>query len=78
MLREQLNVIRRELGLTKDDKDAVADKIRERLKGLQLSEAVQKVIDEELNRLQFLESNSSEFRCKYIYLYIYICMWVGG
>lgn len=68
MLREQLNVIRRELGLTKDDKDAVADKIRDRLKDLKLTDAVKKVIDEELTRLQFLESSSSEFNVSKNYL----------
>lgn len=31
MLNEQLKVIKKELGLEKDDKDAVADKFKQRL-----------------------------------------------
>lgn len=32
MLQEQLKVIKKELGLEKDDKDAIEEKFRERLK----------------------------------------------
>lgn len=32
ILQEQLKVIKKELGLEKDDKDAIEDKFRERLK----------------------------------------------
>ena len=32
MLQEQLKVIKKELGLEKDDKDAIAEKFKERLK----------------------------------------------
>lgn len=55
-------VIKKELGLEKDDKDAIGDKFRERLADKQVPEAVQTVIDEELNKLNFLESHSSEFK----------------
>jgi len=34
MLHEQLKVIKKELGMEKDDKDAIGDKFRERLKVL--------------------------------------------
>lgn len=50
------------MGLEKEDKDAVADKFRERIKDKILPEAVSAVIEEELNKLNFLESHSSEFK----------------
>ena len=62
LLTEQLKVIKRELGLEKDDKDAVAEKFREKLKDRQIPAHVQEVIDEELNKLGFLEANASEFK----------------
>jgi Lon-like ATP-dependent protease len=43
MLHEQLKVIKKELGITRDDKDAVQEKFRARLEGLQVPEAIQEV-----------------------------------
>ncbi|CAK1581310.1 unnamed protein product [Parnassius mnemosyne] len=68
ILHEQLKVIKKELGLEKDDKDAIGEKFRERLADKQVPEAVQTVIDEELNKLNFLESHSSEFNVTRCYL----------
>ncbi|CAH4023235.1 unnamed protein product [Pieris brassicae] len=68
ILHEQLKVIKKELGLEKDDKDAIGDKFRERLAEKTVPEAVQIVIDEELNKLNFLESHSSEFNVTRCYL----------
>jgi len=68
MLQEQLKIIKRELGITKDDKDAVAEKFRARLEGLTVPAEVQEVIDEELNKLGFLDPNSSEFNVTRNYL----------
>ena len=62
LLTEQLKVIKRELGLEKDDKDAVAEKFRERLKDREIPEHVKEVIEEELSKLGFLEANASEFK----------------
>ena len=62
LLTEQLKVIKRELGLEKDDKDAVAEKFRERLKDREIPEHVKEVIEEELSKLNFLEANASEFK----------------
>lgn len=62
ILQEQLKVIKKELGLEKEDKDAVGDKFRERIKDKVLPEAVKTVIEEELSKLNFLESHSSEFK----------------
>lgn len=55
-------MIKKELGLEKDDKDAIGDKFRERLAEKKVPVAVQTVIDEELNKLNFLEGHSSEFK----------------
>ncbi|XP_046966442.1 lon protease homolog, mitochondrial [Vanessa cardui] len=68
ILHEQLKVIKKELGLEKDDKDAIGDKFRERLADKKVPQAVQTVIDEELNKLNFLESHSSEFNVTRCYL----------
>lgn len=62
ILHEQLKVIKKELGLEKDDKDAIGDKFRERIKNKTVPTAVREVIDEELTKLTFLESHSSEFK----------------
>lgn len=68
ILQEQLKVIKKELGLEKEDKDAIGDKFRERIKDKILPQAVSSVIDEELNKLNFLESHSSEFNVTRNYL----------
>lgn len=68
ILHEQLKVIKKELGLEKDDKDAIGEKFRERLADKTVPQAVQTVIDEELNKLNFLEGHSSEFNVTRCYL----------
>lgn len=60
-LKEQLKVIQKELGLSKDDKTSDIDKFRQRLEGKQLSEKQQEKIDEELEKLSILESGSPEY-----------------
>ncbi|KAF8567306.1 hypothetical protein P879_03335 [Paragonimus westermani] len=68
MLTEQLKVIKRELGLEKDDKDTIVDKFRSRLKDLTVPPAVMEVIDEELSKLGVLDNHSSEFNVTRNYL----------
>lgn len=68
MLHEQLKIIKRELGITKDDKDTVVTKFRDRIKDLKLSPEASKVVEEELNKLSFLEPSSSEFNVTRNYL----------
>ncbi|CAD7082598.1 unnamed protein product [Hermetia illucens] len=68
ILQEQLKVIKKELGIEKDDKDAIGEKYKERLKDKTVPPAVMTVIDEELNKLNFLESHSSEFNVTRNYL----------
>lgn len=48
--------------LQKDDKDAIADKYREKVKGRVLPAEVQEVLDEELNKFSLLDNHSPEFR----------------
>ncbi|GFT96459.1 lon protease homolog, mitochondrial [Nephila pilipes] len=68
MLQEQLKAIKKELGLEKDDKDAIEEKFRERLKDLTVPIVVKEVIDEELNKLSLLDNHSSEFSVTRNYL----------
>uniref|UniRef100_A0A0A9X8U9 Lon protease homolog, mitochondrial n=1 Tax=Lygus hesperus TaxID=30085 RepID=A0A0A9X8U9_LYGHE len=68
ILHEQLKVIKKELGLEKDDKDAIEEKFRERIKEKNIPKNVMEVLNEELNKLGFLESHSSEFNVTRNYL----------
>jgi len=68
LLNEQLKIIKKELGLEKDDKDALQEKFRKRLEELQVPSHVQSVIDEELSKLGFLDGHSSEFNVTRNYL----------
>lgn len=61
MLREQMKAIKKELGIEKDDKEALREKYEQELKGKTVPEAVNKVIEEELEKLGVLENHSSEF-----------------
>lgn len=67
-LREQFKIIKKELGLEKDDKTAEIEKFENRLKDLKLTEEAAKVIDEEMNKLRLIESNSSEYHVTRNYL----------
>lgn len=68
ILHEQLKVIKKELGLEKEDKDAIGEKFRERIKDKNVPEAVMEVVEEELNKLSLLENHSSEFNVTRNYL----------
>ena len=60
-LREQLKTIKKELGLEKDDSTAESEKFNERLSKLTVPKAVQKRIDEEMEKMSFLEKGSPEY-----------------
>uniref|UniRef100_A0A1I8FYL5 Lon N-terminal domain-containing protein n=1 Tax=Macrostomum lignano TaxID=282301 RepID=A0A1I8FYL5_9PLAT len=68
MLQEQLKAIKKELGLEKEDKDAIGEKFRARLANLTVPAHVTEVINEELNKLSFLDNHSSEFNVTRNYL----------
>ncbi len=60
-LREQLKIIQKELGISKDDKTSDHEMFEKRIADKQLPEAVAKRIDEELHKLSVLESGSPEY-----------------
>ena len=62
LLQEQLKIIKRELGLEKEDKDAVGEKFRERIKDRHVPKHAEEVIEEELAKLAYLDTHSSEFK----------------
>lgn len=68
LLHEQLKVIKKELGLEKEDKDAIEEKFRQRIVDLKVPKAVMAVIEEELNKLSLLDNHSSEFSVTRNYL----------
>ncbi|MGQ7245829.1 endopeptidase La [Halomonas sp. V046] len=60
-LREQLKVIQRELGISKDDRENDVDTFRARLEGKVVPERVMERIDDELDKLAVLETGSPEY-----------------
>nr|WP_241521060.1 endopeptidase La [Kineobactrum sediminis] len=60
-LREQLKVIQKELGISKDDRSTDVELFEERLDALEPTEAVTKRIDDELQKLSVLETGSPEY-----------------
>uniref|UniRef100_A0A667WSQ5 Lon protease homolog, mitochondrial n=1 Tax=Myripristis murdjan TaxID=586833 RepID=A0A667WSQ5_9TELE len=68
LLQEQLKIIKKELGLEKEDKEAIEEKFRERLKDRTVPPHIMDVINEELNKLGLLDNHSSEFNVTRNYL----------
>gem|GEM_PF-17823 len=60
-LREQLRVIKKELGIEKDEKAADLEALHAKLNALQLSEEARRVANEELHKLSVLEPAASEY-----------------
>ena len=73
-LREQLKVIQRELGISKDDRENDVDTFRARLTNLTVPERVQGRIDEELGKLRVLETGSPEYGTTRNYLDWLTCL----
>jgi Lon-like ATP-dependent protease len=68
-LMEQLKSIKKELGMEKDDKEAVIEKYRKQLATYpEIPEDVMKTIDSELEKMSTLEMNSSEYNVTRSYL----------
>ena len=67
-LREQLTEIKKELGLSADEKDLDVEKFRERMKKLTPPEHIKKRFDEELSKLSMLETSSPEYGLTHNYL----------
>ncbi|MGD8617416.1 MAG: endopeptidase La, partial [Gammaproteobacteria bacterium] len=68
ILREQMKVIQKELGISKDDRTAQVDKFRERIESLRLPEAAQKRVEEEMEKFSVLETGSPEYATTRNYL----------
>jgi Lon-like ATP-dependent protease len=69
MLTEQLKSIKKELGMEKDDKEALLAKYRKKMTQFtNLSDEVSETIESELEKLSTLEKNSSEFNVTRSYL----------
>lgn len=67
-LQEQLKSIKRELGVEKDDKETLINKFNDRVAKLVMPATAKTVYDEEIEKLQMLERNSSEFNVTRSYL----------
>jgi len=67
-LREQLKIIKKELGLEKDDKTAEIEKYQKRIIQLVLSKEASEVISDEIEKLKILEPGSAEFNVTRTYL----------
>ncbi|KAG9201915.1 ATP-dependent Lon protease pim1 [Epicoccum nigrum] len=68
ILMEQMKGIKRELGIESDGKDKLVEKFNEKAGKLAMPEAVRKVFDEEMSKLQGLEPSGSEFNVTRNYL----------
>lgn len=60
-LREQLKVIKQELGISKDDRSSDVEKFSQRLADCSPTQAVAQRIEEELDKLSVLEAGSPEY-----------------
>jgi len=68
-LREQMKVIRKELGMEKDDKESLIEKFKKRMDSYPAIPAeVHQVFKDEIEKLQSLDKNASEFNVTRGYL----------
>lgn len=68
-LTEQLKSIKKELGMERDDKEALLEKYRKQLAGYDdVPEDIMATIEQELEKLSTLEKNSAEFNVTRSYL----------
>jgi len=68
LLREQLKYIQKELGISKDDREAEIETFRDRLQKLTVPEHASRKIDEELEKMAMLERGSPEYTVTRNYL----------
>ena len=67
-LKQQLQEIKKELGIAKDDSESEIEKFSRRLKKLTLPEEASERIKEEIDKLRLLEPSSAEFNVTRAYL----------
>ena len=60
-LREQLKIIEKELGISKDDRTSDSEMFEQRIADMELPPAVAKRIQEEMHKLSVLETGSPEY-----------------
>ncbi len=68
-LKEQLKVIRTELGMEENDKSQDIKRLKEQLENIKIPENVMKVAKEELERLEVIPDNSPEYSVTRTYLH---------
>ncbi len=69
-LREQLKIIKKELGIEKDDKSMELEQLQERIEKLELSDEARHVVENEMHKLEALEPISPEYGITRNYLEI--------
>ncbi len=67
-LREELKVIKKELGLEKDARTSEVESIENKVKNIQLSDEASRVVRNELDKLKTLEPASAEYQVSRTYL----------
>ena len=67
-LKEQLKEIRRELGMSKDDKTQEIEKLEKKAKKLKFSAEAKERFEEEINKISLLDTQSPEFNVSRNYL----------
>ncbi len=67
-LREQLKAIKKELGLSKEGKEAEIEKYTQRLANLTLTQEAQERIDEQIEKIKLIEPHSPEYIVSHNYL----------
>ncbi len=73
-LQEQLQEIQRELGMNEDPREKEIEEFRKKAKKLKFSEEAQAAFDEELNKLEMLETASPEYSVTRNYLDWLTCL----
>lgn len=67
-LREQLKLIKKELGLEQDEKDNALEKINKRIKEIKLSKEAASVVEEQKNKLELIDKSSPEYHVTRSYI----------
>ena len=67
-LREQLKVIRSELGMDEDEKSKDISRMRDQLDGIDMPEEALKAVKEELDRLEVIPDSSPEYNVSRTYI----------
>ncbi len=67
-LKAQLKEIQKELGIKKDERESMEEKIRERLEVIKLSDEALERVEDELDKLSVLEPSSPEYHVTRNYL----------